>query len=108
MPRAQKITAIPEFHSNSSLTVTLTWQLSVKEDPNLRYCIGSLSWKVRILKYSNVEATPSDYEVRDEKSVDWIRLEENKMSHSFLEEFASNMYYSFQVGHQENFFRIYK
>ena len=104
MPQAQNITVIPGYLGDGNVEITLLWAPSVKEDPELDYCLGSRNWKVRVLGYSNIAGAPSDYEVRKEPSISWIKIEKQNTSYLFSEVFSSNVYYSFQVGHREDLF----
>ena len=106
MPHAENISAIKHYLPDGSLTVSLQWQLSKKEDTELEYCQGSRSWKVRVLNYSTIAVAPGDYEVREEPSVSWIDVPGQSTSYDFPEALTPNMYYSFQVGHQEDKFSI--
>ena len=96
LPHARNITAT---RTNMS-TVTLNWQITSKEDPNLSYCKRSKRWKVKVLKYSNIANAPGDYEVRQhDASIEWITVPRRDTTYSFTEDFSNDTYYSFQVEH---------
>lgn len=93
--------------SNMLSSITLQWQVTQKENPDLKYCEGSRRWEVRLLKYSNVDDIPGDYEVvspTDDQppSTNWIKAPGRSTTYNFTQgDLFTSYFYSFQVKHLE-------
>ncbi len=87
--------------SNTSKSIELQWQSTLKEDPDIKYCKGSKRWQVKVLKYSKIKDTPSDYKIANASTVEWITVPKRDTKYTFTEDITENTYYSFQVGHLE-------
>ena len=84
VPAAVDITVIPTYFLNGTVAVNLNWKLSKNENKNIDFCNYSRTWRVRILRYSNVDMTPDDKEVVT-FNVDWINVPGRNISYNFTE-----------------------
>ena len=98
-PRAENITAIPHIFPNGSVAVRLAWQLSIKENSNMKFCSGSKRWKVGVVTYSDISVTPGDHEV-SRQPAEWVIVPRRDTNFSFSAVLNTHTYYVFQVGHK--------
>ena len=106
LSHAHNITAtalMPVIPSDTNHKVKLHWEATTKKSPDLSYCLGARRWQVRALAFSSVEDAPGDYHIADDSSVSWAIVPKRDTNYTFTD-IVPNMYYSFQVGHNEKKF----
>ena len=98
IPAPENITAVPTYHSNDNISVTLHWNSSVKESNNIKYCYKARTWRVRVVSFHNVQSTPPDfYSNVNEFMMNWIYVNGYDTWHKFTSPFNNYTYYQFYI-----------
>ena len=83
--------------------MTLTWDVTVREDDNLEPCKGGRNWKVRFSEYNGNNAIPEDFSPEKGDSTfysPWENVHGKDTNHTLNFTFATDLYYLFEVGHR--------
>ena len=106
LPQAENIRAFPSFaEDEAGGTVTLTWDVTVREDDNLEPCKGGKNWKVRVSQCDDSNHIPDDFYESPRDGLfcsPWENVNGEDTSHTLNFAFTNNLYYLFEVGHRED------
>ena len=98
-----KVRSINISLSSDPMGILIQWQLTENEDHEIKDCINSRHWRVRLLSFSSAQTAPVDKDIVNDNSVQWTNVSNMATEYFFPQPVSSHLYYSFQVVHRGDF-----